>query len=98
MDNFRITYIAKSLGSEVGFVAVVTKVIHPPLPWKGCLGTPCSLSDFEWSWNANSKHQIVLKNLDLSKQVVVECVESSKFGFKEIPLLLSFLSTSRNDL
>lgn len=28
----------------------------------------------------------LLKNLDLFKQVVFECVESSMFGFKETPL------------
>jgi hypothetical protein len=48
------------------------------------------LSDFEWSWNANSKHKVVLKNLDLSKQVVFECVQSSKISFKEMPSLFPF--------
>lgn len=32
----------------------------------------------------------LLKNLDLFKQVVFECVESSVFGFKETPFLFAF--------
>lgn len=39
--------VSKSLGIEVGFVAVVTKVIHPPLPWKGLFRNTLFL---EWLW------------------------------------------------
>lgn len=73
------------------YCCFLTKVIHLPLPWKGCWRTPCSLSDLEWSRYADPRPQVVLKNPDLFKQVVFECAWSSKLRFKEMSLLCPFL-------
>lgn len=71
---------------------LLTKVVQLLLPWKGYLGTPCPLSNFEWPWNADSKCKVVLKNLDLFKQVVFRvCVFFQvKRSFKEMTLLFAF--------
>lgn len=87
LDNFKINFITKPespnpwevrLGLLLLLLLFSIKGIQPPLPWKDCLRTLSSVSDLEWSRNADSKHKAVLKNLDLLKQVVSECVWSSK--------------------
>lgn len=65
------------------------KIIQHHFPWKGCLRTACTLPNFEWFWNADSKRKWVLKKFDFFPQVDVEDVLSWKL-FQRNYLIPSF--------